>query len=68
MNELENRLKQLFGVTDWAAQDIAKELDGIVRKQIASEIDVDAMVKKRITVRSAYRKGIEDTLKMIKGE
>ena len=60
----------------------ANELLSIARKQIASEIDVDAMVEDnilcdnavetptpyRINERAYYRQGIEDTLKTIKGE
>lgn len=60
----------------------ANELLSIARKQIASEIDVDAMVEDniicdnavetptpyRINERAYYRQGIEDTIKKIKGE
>lgn len=52
------------------SKEYAKELLSIARKQIASEIDVDAMVSDTIICENLayYRQGIEDTIKKIEGE
>lgn len=78
--EFEAKLKELFGITDFAAKDIGKTLMWIARKQIAEEIDVDGMTEKyyaalsfqklddflSTSIRNAYDKGILDTLGQIK--